>query len=210
MDWLHDLATSLPPTLTYAVLGVGAAIENLFPPVPADTFVLLGAFLSARGPLDPWTVFWTTWGCNVAGALLVYGVGRRHGRSFFELGMGRHILHEGQLERMSVFYRRWGIPAIFLTRFIPGLRAVVPVFAGVTRQPLGRVAFPLASASAIWYGVLVWVGATVSRNLEVLFLWLSNANRALLVLATVIALAIGVWWWRTRHPAAGGGAGEEG
>lgn len=199
MEVLQDLARSLPPPLTYAVLGAGAAIENLLPPVPADTFVLLGAFFAGRDLLNVWIVFWVTWGCNVGGALIVYRVGYRHGRSFFEIGMGRHVLHEGQLRRMGEFYGKWGLPAIFFTRFVPGFRAIVPVFAGVSRQPFFRVALPLAVASAIWYGTLVWLGATAARKLEVLVAWVSDWNRWLLGLAIVLALWVGWWWWRTRH-----------
>ena len=69
----------LPPLLLYLVLGVGAALENVVPPIPADTFVLLGGFLAARGGPDPWLVFLATWGGNVGSALLVYRLARRHG-----------------------------------------------------------------------------------------------------------------------------------
>jgi hypothetical protein len=49
LEWLADL----PPVLIYLVIGIGAAVENVFPPVPADTFVLLGAFLAASGRAEP-------------------------------------------------------------------------------------------------------------------------------------------------------------
>ena len=204
MDALIDSVVGLPPALVYVVLGLGSAVENLFPPVPADTFILLGGFLAGRGRLDAWTVFAVTWACNVASALVVYGIGHRYGRSFFELGMGRHILHEGQLERMRAFYRRWGTYAIFFTRFLPGFRAVVPVFAGVSHQRFLPVALPLATASALWYAVLVWLGATTARNLDTLLGWLAGANRVLLIAAAVLAVAVGAWWWRTRRRRGGG------
>jgi membrane protein DedA with SNARE-associated domain len=46
-----------------------------------------------------------------------------------------------------------------VSRFLPAFRALVPVFAGVTRVPLRRVLLPLALASALWYGALVYLGA---------------------------------------------------
>lgn len=199
VDAVLNFLIDLPSAAIYAVLGVGAAVENLFPPVPADTFILLGGFLAGRARLDPWAVFVVTWVCNVGSALLVYGVGRRYGRSFFELGMGRKLLDEGQLRRMDRFYRRWGGLAIFWSRFLPGFRSAVPVFAGVSRRPFVPVAVPLAAASAIWYGVLVWLGATTARNLETLLRWLRNTNRVLLVLAVVLTLLVAAWWWRSRR-----------
>lgn len=201
MDAVLAFLSGLPPAVVYALLGAGAALENLLPPVPADTFVLLGGFLAGRtAAVDAWMVFLVTWGCNVASALAVYGVGHRHGRTFFEEGLGRKVLTPPQLRRMRRFYQRWGTPAIFLARFLPGLRAVVPAFAGVSHQPFLPVAVPVALASAIWYGVLVWLGATAGRNLDTLVGWLADTNRVLLAVALAVGVAVGVWWWRSRRP----------
>ncbi len=197
VSWIGEL----PPVLLYLLLGVGAALENIVPAVPADTFVLLGAFLSAlRDSISVAWVFAATWVCNVATAMVTYRLGYRHGASFFEEGWGRRVLHPGQMERMRGFYERWGTPAIFLTRFLPGLRAVVPVFAGVSHQPFLRVLLPLATASGIWYGALVWGGVTAGRNLERVRALLGEVNVVLLAAAGAVVLALGFWWWRTRHP----------
>ena len=194
------------PFLLYLLLGAGSAVENLFPPIPADTFVLLGAFLAASGRADAWTVFFVTWLANTTAALLVYWTGYRIGRPFFQVGMGRYMLNPAQLRRLDTFYQRWGLPAIFFARFLPGLRAMVPVFAGVTHQPFRVVAFPVFVASGIWYGGLVWLGATAGKNLPAIGQWLAGANRLLLAPALVVLVAVVVWWFRTRR---GGDSMEE-
>src|SRR4051812_24179929 len=104
MERILSFFLALPPLLVYVVLGIGAALENVFPPIPADTFVLLGGFLAARGGPNPWIVFLATWGGNVATALLVYRLGCKHGPAFFETGFGRHLLNVHQAERMRRFY----------------------------------------------------------------------------------------------------------
>ncbi len=199
MESVLGFLVGLSPAVAYLVLGVGAALENVVPPIPADTFVLIGGFLAGRGFLDEWSVFFATWGANVVSALGVYWAGDRYGRPFFREGLGRHIVTRHQMKRLGRFYDRWGIFAIFFTRFLPGLRAVVPAFAGVTHQSFLPVAIPLTLASAIWYGALVWIGATTARNLETVLGWLEGANRILLAVALLVAVAIGVWWYRTRE-----------
>ncbi len=186
------------PFLLYALLGIGSAVENFFPPIPADTFILLGGFLAASGRADPWTVFLVTWLANTSSALLVYWMGYRYGRPFFQVGLGRHLLNASQLRRLGTFYQRWGLPAIFFARFLPGLRAMVPVFAGVTQQRFRIVAFPVLVASGLWYGGLVWLGATAGKNLPAIGQWLAEANRLLLAFALVLLAAVGWWWFRTR------------
>jgi membrane protein DedA with SNARE-associated domain len=204
MNAILEFLEGQGPLLLYTLLGSGSALENLFPPIPADTFVLLGAFLAAGGHADALTVFLVTWLANTVTALLVYWTGYRFGRPFFQSGLGRHVLNPAQLKRLGDFYGRWGLPAIFLARFLPGLRAMVPVFAGVTHQSFPTVAFPVLVASGIWYGALTWLGATAGRNLPAILQWLSGANRTLLVLASVAFLLAGAWWWKTRRDGRGG------
>jgi len=198
VDALLGVLGELPPIAVYALLGAGAALENLVPPVPADTFVLIGGFLAGRGVLAPWLVFLVTWGLNVASALCVYGVGHRYGRTFFEVGMGRRVLTSRHLDRMRDFYARWGAQAVFLARFLPGLRAVVPAFAGVSHHPFLPVAIPVAAASAIWYGTLVWLGTVAGKRLDTILAWVGNVNRVLLVVTLSITLAVLLGWWRSR------------
>ena len=191
--------TALPPVLLYVILGAGAAVENVAPPIPADTFVLAGALLSARGSAQAWIVFLVTWLPNVASASAVYLVARRYGRSFFELPVARWLLHPHQLEQISGFYDRWGVPAIFISRFLPGLRAMVPVFAGVSGVRARSVIPPVVIASALWYGLLVYLGTAMGRNFDRLVEIFNSLNSVLLWVAVALAAALGVWWWRTRH-----------
>lgn len=190
---------ALPNLLVYAVLGLGAALENVVPAVPADTFVVLGGFLAAVGDLQARWVFLATWVGNVASALAMYRLGHTHGRDFFQHGWGRRLLNAHQMERLALFYGRWGTPAVFLTRFLPGLRAVVPVFAGVTHQRWPSVALPLASASAIWYGALVWAGTLAGHNLDRILGWVGRVNVWLMAGAALVGMAVFAWWWKTRH-----------
>jgi membrane protein DedA with SNARE-associated domain len=162
------------------VIGLGAAIENVVPPVPADTFVLLGAFLAAAGRADPVMVFLFTWVANVGSAVGVYGLAHRYGKSFFATPAGHWLLKPRQLEQIGRFYERYGTPAIFLSRFLPAFRALVPVFAGVTHVPLRRVIGPLAVASALWYGALVYLGALAGRNWSAIVAFFGRASTVLL------------------------------
>jgi membrane protein DedA with SNARE-associated domain len=199
MDRVLEFFLDLPSLLLYAVLAVGSALENVVPPVPADTFVLLGGFLAAHGGPDARVVFFVTWAGNVASALLVFWIGRTHGPRYFEHGFGRHLLNAHQAERMRRFYTRWGLPAIFLARFLPGLRAVVPGTAGLSRLGWWQVTPPMVVASAIWHVALVWLGVTAGNNLERIQALLARVNLGLLLVALAICAGAGVWWWRTRH-----------
>jgi membrane-associated protein len=199
IDHLLGALGALPAVVIYLLLAVGAALENVVPLVPADTFVLLGAFLAVRGDADVWTVFLATWLANVTSAYVVYGLARKWGEAFFGHRVGRWLLHPRQLEQIGRFYEKWGVPAIALSRFLPAFRAMVPVFAGVTRLPFRRVAFPLAFASAVWYGALVWAGGFTGRNINAIVDLFNRASGVLAWVAAPLLVALSVWWWFSRH-----------
>lgn len=198
LDRLLDWLGAAPPLAVYVVLGLAAAVENIVPPVPADVVVLFGGLLAGRGTADPWLVFLAVWLCNVAGALLVYYAGMRFGPGFFSGRIGQLILHPGQVQRMSEFYQRFGVGVVFVIRFLPMFRAVVPVFAGVSRIGFWRTAPPLVAASALWYGALVYVGAAAGRNWEQLMETFRSVGVWFWGVALVAAAGVAWWWWKSR------------
>jgi membrane protein DedA with SNARE-associated domain len=73
------------------------------------------------------------------------------------------------------------------------------VFAGVTHVPLLRVLPPLALASALWYGALVFLGRLAGRNFEAIMAFFERASMVLLAAAALLIGAFVFWWWRSRH-----------
>lgn len=193
--------TRLPPFLLYLILGLGAAVENIVPPVPADTFVLAGALLASQGAADPVIVFLVTWLLNVLSAVAVYALARRYGRRFFTMPIARWLLREHQLDQIGQFYGRFGVPAIFVSRFLPAWRAMVPVFAGVSGTSGWKVVPPVVIASGLWYGLLVYLGAFMGRNLRTIVDIFDSVSSVLLWVAVAMIAVAAVWWWRSRHPA---------
>lgn len=201
MESALTLLMDLPPLWAYGLLAAGAAVENILPVIPADTFIVAGGFLAGLGTVHPVSVFGVVWGANVGGAIGVYAAGWRYGPSFFRTGPGRRLAGEHRLEKLQAFYRRWGVIAIFLARFLPGFRAVVPVFAGVARLGPGRAVPPIIVASAIWYGALLRLGYLGGDNVEVITAVLERANRGLLIASGALAAVFAVVWWRARRGA---------
>ena len=194
LDWLN----SLPTGTLYLALGVVAAVENIFPPLPADTVVALGSFLAARGQGSIWRTLTATWVGNVAGAMLMYGLGRRYGAAKLE----RKLLGDkgpGAEGRLKTMYGKYGVAALFLSRFIPGVRAIVPPFAGALRVPAWRAGLAIGGASAIWYGSVSYLGFTLGGNWDAVSRAITGYGRALAIAAGIIMLvALGIWSLRRR------------
>ncbi|HEX8691013.1 MAG TPA: DedA family protein [Longimicrobium sp.] len=199
IDSLLQWMQGLPPALVYLVVGVFAALENIFPPVPADVIALFGGFLTGQGVGHPLTAFLIVWLANSASAMFTYWIGRRYGLGFFQGRLGRLILRPGQMARLSAFYQRHGLKVIFASRYLPGFRAVVPVFAGTSGIGPVRTAVPILLASGLWYAMLVYLGATAGANWEAIRDTVDASGRWLAVAAGALMAAVAWWWWKTRH-----------
>ncbi len=218
-DWLMGQGTveqvleqlaGVAPHWVYLVLAVGVVIENFFPPLPADTFVAFGAFLTAQGQVTGAGVFLVTWTMNTGGALLSYGLARRWGRQVMGTRVGRWVLRPRQLEKIAALYNAHGSKIIFASRFLPAFRSLVPVFAGITHLKFWRTVVPIAAASAVWYGVLVYLGAAFGRNWQTIFEALKGVNATLLSVAGALGVILIVVWWKTRHHPAERATGDGG
>lgn len=198
IDRLIAWMEGLPAALVYVVIGVMAGLENIVPPVPADVVALTGGFLAGRGVTDPVLSFLVVWAANVGTALLMYWVGHRYGATFFGTRLGRFILQPGQMQRLSALYARHGGKVIFFSRFLPGFRAVVPVFAGTSGMTFIRAAVPLALASGLWYGLIVYLGATAGRNWERIRAAVEASGRWLGLVALLLFAVTAWYWWKTR------------
>tara|TARA_B100000586_G_C20041777_1_gene398020 strand:- start:172 stop:780 length:609 start_codon:yes stop_codon:yes gene_type:complete len=190
------LFKDLPIQFLYLLLGLGAITENVFPPVPADIFVVLGGMLTSDGPLNLALLFLVVWIGNVAGAMTVYKLGYIYGYSFFEEGRGRRLLSSKQKTELGAFYRKRGTVAIFLARFMPGFRVAVPVFAGVVRVDFLKVSIAIGSASAIWYSLLLYAGRTIGDNLIAIINFQDNLNLYLSIGSGILLISFCIWWLR--------------
>ena len=198
-DRLLDWMEGLPPAAVYLVLALASSVENIFPPVPADVAVVFGAFLSRRGITSAPLLGLVCWLANTASSAGMYYLARARGKRFFASGWPRKLLPPASIKELERIYRKHGVAGIFVSRFLPGLRAAVTPFAGVVDMPPARALIPAATASAIWYAFLVAAGAALGRNWDAAQRLVSDTNRVLGIVALGAALLAGVWIWRRRR-----------
>ena len=198
-DRFLEWVSALPVVWIYAIVMVLSAVENVFPPVPADVAVVLGAFLSRRGLTSAPLIGVLCWLANTASSAGMYFYARAHGRRFVEEGWPRRFMPPRTLRALEEAYARHGVYGIFLSRFLPGIRAAVTPFAGIVGISPLRALVPSASASAIWYAFLVAAGAALGANFEAAKGLVSSANRVLGIVSLAVVMLIALWLWRQRR-----------
>jgi membrane protein DedA with SNARE-associated domain len=196
LDAIQAWVNALPLAGLYALLGAMAFIEGIFPMVPADAVVAFGSFLAARRGAQLWLTAGSIVAGSVAGAMVVYAVARRYGAAWLHARLRKAGIDNLE-QRLEVMYSEYGMMALFISRFLPGLRAVCPPMAGATRIPPVRTALVFLLASGIWYGAIAWIAFRVGGDWDQMQASVRHfANRVgsaaliLALVATVVALVV--------------------
>ena len=195
LAWL----SSLPEPLLYGALILAAFAENVFPPLPADTVIALGAFVAARGNGSAVGVWTATMVGNIGGAMMMYGLGHRYGLPWL---MHRFpaLFPAGAAERMTERFKTQGMFAVIVSRFLPGLRAVVPPLAGAMDVGAFRSLIAMSLASGAWYGLVCVLAFRAGTNADALLERIAGEQQTIgLVAVGIVVVAAMAIWWRTRR-----------
>lgn len=196
--WLSEL----PVGTLYFSIFIISAIENIFPPFPADAVVAFGSFLAARGQASPYSTFLASWLGNLLGAGTMYYVGRRWGSGAFMSRLERWA-GKGAEQRLMAMYGRYGLPALFISRFLPAIRALVPPFAGAMKLPPIPVALAISAASGIWFAFLTFIAFRAGSNWDVLYATIVRSGKIVTLVAVVLVAIVALIYFvrRKRKPA---------
>ena len=146
----------------YAVIFIGAALDNFGLPASGDVVLFAGGWFANLGRVALPLVMLS----GFAGALVsdnaVYWIGRIGGRPLISRVLKMRFLHflinEGTLEKVERSFEAHGGKMVFVGRFGPGLRSMTPLFAGVSRMTYYKFLPYNLSAAAVWAVAYTLVG----------------------------------------------------
>ena len=141
---------------------------------------------------------------DVAGASIAYSIGYFGSQELLEHRGSRLHIRPASLERAHRWFRRYGIPVMFVSRLLPFIRAAFPYAAGAARMPFGRCIAMAALGSLVWIGALGLLGREVGSQWSA---WRTHLEYVDYVGALVLVAAIAyLIVRRVRRPADGGSA----
>jgi membrane-associated protein len=181
---------SYPAVFLLLVLcGVGA-------PLSEELIVLTGGLVVARSGASLSIMALAAYLGILAGDSALYRLGRSLGPRVFAHPRLAKMLTPERIGLLQKLFARRGAVAVFLARFLPGLRAPAFLLAGATGVPYRR--FLLADGAAAWIPALgmTWLGFRFgTRVLQEV----QGALRWVLLVAVVVGLGVlGLRWLRRR------------
>ena len=175
------LATA--PFLIFGLL----VLAGFFIPISEDLMILIGGLFAARHPEITTPVFVAiVLGAYTSDVICYALMGRYLGNKLFKTKFFSRMLPPEKLEKIQLFYKRYGIPTLFFGRFIPfGVRNALFFSAGLSK--MGAVKFMVTDFFACLLNALLYftlyyqIGKSVLESVE-------TAKQALLALALLVVL----------------------
>ncbi|MBV9103036.1 MAG: DedA family protein [Candidatus Eremiobacteraeota bacterium] len=189
----------------YVALFVVLALGNIGVPIGAEIVIPAAGALVAKGHLSSlWLATLIVLCGELAGQLILYAVGFWGGRPFVArwgrlVGLSLH-----KLDIAHSFYERYGNGTVFLCRFIPFIRGVAGLPAGISRMELGRFILYTLAGSALFCFGLVALGYTLGNHLNEALPWIRSAALLVLAIAVIVVVYLAVRRRTERKGAASG------
>lgn len=146
-------------------------VENLFPPIPSEVILTFGGVMTVCTDMTPIGVILFSTAGSLAGAVILYSVGRFLPDEVFRkllCGQIGHLLHF-RLEDVDLakgWFRERGRSEVFLCRLIPIVRSLISIPAGIARMPFVPFLVFTAAGSLLWNTVLVYAGRIAGDSWE--------------------------------------------
>ena len=182
----------------YFGLYVVMTLGNVGAPVGAELVLPAAGALVATGHLSsPWLAIVAALAGELTGQSIGYAVGRYGGRPFVDR-YGKYVrFHQAELDRVHGFFARWGSFAIFICRFVPFIRGVAGIPAGIAEMPLLPFYLWTFCGSLIFCGGFIFLGVSLGAHASAV----GDAFRKYALLITVVAIvAIALYFiLKSRH-----------
>ena len=183
-----EQARVLAPWALYGLLFFASFIEYVIPPLPGDTTVVAGVTLASAWGWDPLPFIFIVSAGAALGSSLAFAFGRwlSTRQALHRLGPRRRLVVDEIIEKM----KRRGEVYLVINRFLPGVRAVFFVAAGVANLRFRRVLFYATVSALVWNSLLVWLGYSLGQNVEALDHILRQYS---VIIGIVVGLVIAFW-----------------
>lgn len=203
MSLIDDIITWYSAHMTYASITALMAVESSFIPFPSEVVIPPAAFVAGQ----PESVLCATGNYAVdvliivlfgtlgamIGAIINYALSAWLGRliiyKFADSKLGHLcLLSSEKLEKAEAYFREKGNVSTFVGRFIPGIRQLISIPAGLSKMHFGAFLWWTFLGAFIWNCILAAVGYVAAGQMSLIKEYSHELSVAILVLLGAVIL----------------------
>lgn len=188
----------------YFAIALLIAIENIFPPIPSEIILTFGGFMTTHTSMQPILVcLFATIG-SIIGALVLYGAGRlmtlKRWERFLQtrIGLCTHLKIENIIKAQT-WFEKHGNLSVFFTRFIPIVRSLISIPAGMAQMKVSTFLLYTTLGSLLWNTILISLGRVAGNSWERIAHDISFYSKIIFALFVIALCIITFFYWRKRR-----------
>ena len=193
-EFLAQYVTAFIDKTGYISVFIMMIMESMVFPLPSEAVMPFAGFLIAESRFTfPLVIFFSTAG-SIAGSLLSYWIGRYGGEPFIERFGKFLLLNREDLTATEKFFKKYGDATIFICRFIPVIRHLISIPAGMGRMNLVKFSIYTIIGAGLWNAFLTVCGFYLRKNWEAVMQYSRIVD-----IVVIVLLVAGLIYFIKRH-----------
>ena len=163
-------------------------LESMIFPMPSELVMPFAGFLIARGEMTFLFVMLSATLGSLIGSLISYYIGK-YGGERFVLRYGKYfLLNKEHLKKTEKWFHKKGELTIFIGRFIPVVRHIISIPAGIGRMNLKKFILYTLLGAGMWNFILTYLGFVLGNNWEKIQQYSHYLSWAILIAIGIIII----------------------
>jgi LPXTG-motif cell wall-anchored protein len=179
------------------------ALENVFPPIPSEVILTFGGFMTTYTNLSVPGVATVATAGSVAGAIILYGVGRllsvERLEGIVERWGGILRVTKEDLHRASDWFNRYGYWTVLFCRMIPLVRSLISIPAGMAKMDFRLFLLFTVIGTALWNIILVSLGAVLGDSWDTILEFMDVYSHIAYAVIGLGIVAFALWFYRKKR-----------
>lgn len=188
-EFFTNLINSIPPDYYGLFVMFSAILENVFPPWPGDTTIVIGGSLAGAGKMSLWSLCIYVYIGSILGGVFMYYMGSRVLALFrdnIKWKSVQELTDPAGVAKTYEWFERNGVFTVVFSRFMTGIRFFVAIIAGMAKMPPVVFIIALSIGAALWNGLLITGGYLVGDNIWLIKNYLKLYGRIILFVGLVL------------------------
>ena len=192
VEKLVDLIVNGISAFGYFGVFILMALESMIAPVPSEVVMPFAGYLVLQNRFNFWIVLFASSLGSIFGSFLSYYIGFYGGRPLV-LKFGKYLLlEEEHLEWTEKWFKKQGEKTIFISRFVPVVRHLISIPAGIARMSMHKFLVYTFIGAAIWNFILLYAGIKLGNHWSIIHEYSSELD-IVFVVAVVLFLVYFIW-----------------
>lgn len=179
-------------------------LENVFPPIPSEVILLFSGFFSSYTSLSVFYMILASTLGSFLGAIILYYIGKIFNKERLKKIVNGRLgkilfLKENDIDKADEWFDNKGNKSVFFCRFVPIVRSLISIPAGMSEMPMGKFIIYTICGSMIWNTVLICLGYKLGDNWEYVLTILDKYQMVVIIILIIILGYVIIKFYRKKR-----------